>query len=56
MIGSVVGAQVGARLSSRLKADQLKIMLASLVLLVMVKMLFSLLLAPDQLLVPKGGH
>jgi hypothetical protein len=26
------------------------------VLLVMVKMLFSLLLAPDQLLVPKGGH
>ena len=56
MIGSVIGAQVGARLSSRLKADQLKIMLASLVLLVMVKMLFSLLLAPDQLLVPMGGH
>ncbi len=56
MVGSVVGAQVGARFSSRLKADQLKIMLASLVLLVMVKMLFSLLLAPDHLLVPKGGH
>lgn len=56
MIGSVVGAQVGARFSSRLKADQLKIMLASLVLLVMVKMLFTLLLAPDHLLAPKGGH
>ncbi len=56
MIGSVIGAQVGARLSSRLKADQLKIMLAILVLLVMVKMLFSLLLTPDLLLAPRGGH
>ena len=56
MIGSVIGAQVGARLSSRFQADQLKIMLASLVLLVMVKMLLSLLLAPDLLLAPKGGH
>jgi len=56
MLGSVVGAQVGARISSRLKADQLKILLASLVLLVMVKMLFSLLLTPDHLLAPTGGH
>jgi uncharacterized membrane protein YfcA len=56
MIGSVAGAQVGARISSRLKADQLKIMLACLVLLVMVKMLFSLLLPPEFLLAPKGGH
>lgn len=56
MIGSVIGAQVGARLSSRFKADQLKIMLAILVLLVMAKMLFTLLLAPDLLLAPRGGH
>ncbi len=56
MIGSVIGAQVGARLSTRLKADQLKIMLAVLVLLVMVKMLFSLLLPPELLLAPRGGH
>ncbi len=56
MIGSVLGAQAGARLSTRLKADQLKIMLAILVLLVMVKMLFSLLLTPDLLLAPRGGH
>ncbi len=56
MIGSVVGAQAGARLSCHLKADQLKILLATLVLIVMVKMLLSLLLAPEFLLAPLGGH
>jgi len=56
MIGSVFGAQIGARLSTRLKADQLKILLACLVLLVMLKMLFSLVLPPDHILTPRGGH
>ena len=56
MIGSVIGAQAGVKLSRRLKADQLKILLASLVLIVMVKMLFSLLVTPDLLLLPMGGE
>jgi len=56
LIGSTLGAQVGARLSTRLKDDQLKIYLASLVLLVMVKMLLSLVLTPHNLLSYHGGH
>jgi len=56
LIGSTFGAQVGARLSTRLKDDQLKIFLASLVLLVMVKMLLSLVLTPNILLSYHGGH
>ncbi|MGW8185979.1 MAG: sulfite exporter TauE/SafE family protein [Desulfobacterales bacterium] len=56
LIGSTFGAQVGARLSTRLKEDQLKIFLASLVLLVMVKMLLSLVLTPNILLAYHGGH
>jgi uncharacterized membrane protein YfcA len=56
LLGSTVGAQFGVRLSKRLKADQLKILLASIVLLVMVQMLVSLILPPHLLLAPKGGH
>lgn len=56
LIGSTLGAQIGARLSTRLKEDQLKIFLASLVLLVMVKMLLSLVLPPHVLLSYHGGH
>jgi len=56
LLGSSLGAQVGAKVSKRLKGDQLKILLASLVLLVMVKMLLDLLLTPDTLLDYIGGH
>ena len=56
LLGSTVGAQFGVRLSKRLKADQLKILLASIVLLVMVQMLMSLVLPPHLLLAHKGGH
>jgi uncharacterized membrane protein YfcA len=56
LAGSTSGAQVGARLSRRLKGDQLKILLASLVLLVMLKMLFDLLLPPGVLFSKMGGH
>ena len=56
LIGSTFGAQIGARLSTRLKDDQLKIFLAVLVLVVMVKMLFSLVLPPHTLLSYHGGH
>ncbi len=56
LIGSTLGAQVGAKISRRLKADQLKILLASIVLLVMVQILVGLILTPKLLLGYKGGH
>jgi uncharacterized membrane protein YfcA len=56
LVGSVVGAQLGAKASKRLEADQLKILMAVIVLLVMAKMLFGLLMAPDVLVGLKGGH
>jgi len=56
LVGSTLGAQFGAKISRRLKGDQLKIILASLVLLVMVKMLLGLLLKPSILLAYIGGH
>ena len=55
LIGSTIGAQVGAKLSKHLKDDQLKIFLASIVLIVMVKMLVGLLLHPHSLLSYYGG-
>jgi uncharacterized membrane protein YfcA len=56
LCGSTVGAQFGARLGHRLKADHLKIILASVVLLVMAKILLGLILQPDILLNLKGGQ
>lgn len=56
LAGSTTGAQIGARVSNRLKANQLKIILASIVLLVMVKMAVGLLLTPGTLLSYGGGH
>ena len=56
LAGSTTGAQVGARISTKLKADQLKIVLASIVLLVMVKMAVGLLLRPGLMLSVAGGH
>lgn len=56
LVGSSIGAQVGAKLGRKLRGDQLKILLASLVLIVMVKMLYQLLARPDVLLAYMGGH
>ncbi len=56
LLGSTIGAQVGAKISRNLKAEQLKIILASIVLMVMFKMLFGLLLEPSVLLAYMGGH
>jgi uncharacterized protein len=56
LLGSTVGAQFGARISRRLKADQLKIILASVVLFVMIQMLVGLVLPPGIMLAYKGGH
>jgi len=56
LIGSALGAQVGAKVGKKLGGEQLKILLASLVLIVMVKMLYDLLVRPDVLLAYMGGH
>jgi uncharacterized membrane protein YfcA len=45
----VIGAQVGTRLGTRLKAEQLRILLALLVLGVCLKILFELVLQPSEL-------
>ncbi|MBW2000462.1 MAG: sulfite exporter TauE/SafE family protein, partial [Deltaproteobacteria bacterium] len=55
LIGSTVGAQVGARWSVKLRRDQLKILLASIVLIVMFKMLVGLIWPPEILLSYYGG-
>lgn len=56
LFGSTLGAQIGAKISDRLKADQLKILLASIVLLVMLRMLGELLMPPQLMLSIMGGH
>jgi uncharacterized membrane protein YfcA len=56
LLGSTLGAQFGARLSRKLKADQLKILLASIVLVVMIQMLTGLILPPHLMLTYKGAH
>lgn len=54
--GSTVGAQIGARVGRRLRGDQLKILLASIVLLVMIKMAVGLILTPEIHLTLSKGH
>ena len=56
LIGSTFGAQVGAILGRKLKADQLKILLAVIVLVVTVKIITELTLSPSLLLAQAGGH
>jgi len=46
-LGGLLGAQIGARVSRRLRPDQLKIILAVIVLFAMVKLSADLLLPPD---------
>jgi uncharacterized membrane protein YfcA len=55
-LGSTAGAQIGARLARLLRGDQLKIVLASVVLLVTAKMAYRLVVAPATLLSYAGGH
>ena len=54
-VGSTVGAQIGARMARLLRGDQLKIILASVVLVVTVKMAVGLIMTPSNLLSYAGG-
>jgi uncharacterized membrane protein YfcA len=56
LLGSTIGAQVGAVFGRKLKADQLKILLAGIVLVVTVKIIFELTLTPSLLISQAGGH
>jgi len=56
LVGSTVGAQIGAIFGRKMKGDQLKIILASIVLVVTAKIVFDLTLTPSLLLSQAGGH
>ena len=56
LLGSTVGAQVGAVFGRKLKGEQLKIILAVIVLVVTVKIVFEITLTPSLLLSQAGGH
>lgn len=56
LIGSSFGAQMGTVLSKKLNAEQLKILLALLILSVGVKILFEIILTPSFLLAYGGGQ
>ncbi len=56
LLGSTIGAQVGTVFGRKLKGDQLKIILAVIVLIVTAKIVLELTLTPSLLLGQGGGH
>ena len=57
LLGGVVGAQIGARIGVKLKAEQLRILLAILVLGMCGKLAADLLIMPSELFsIGAGGH
>ena len=58
LVGGVVGAQIGTRIGVKLKAEQLRILLAIMVLAVCGKLAFDLLVMPSELysIGAGGGH
>ena len=49
LLGAVVGAQFGTRIGAMLKGEQLRGLLAMIVLMVCVKLVFDVVLTPDDL-------
>ena len=58
LVGGVIGAQIGTRIGVYLKAEQLRILLALMVIVVCAKLGLDLLLMPSELysLGAAGGH
>lgn len=58
LVGGVIGAQIGTRIGVKMKAEQLRILLALMVLVVCGKLALDLLLQPSELysLGAPGGH
>ncbi len=55
LVGSTVGAQFGARVGRRLRGEQIRILLATIVLAFAVKFVVDLLVTPDNLVSIGGG-
>jgi hypothetical protein len=49
LTGAVIGAQLGARVGVRLRGEQLRILLAAMVLLVCGKLLYDLMITPGDI-------
>ncbi|WP_164659461.1 sulfite exporter TauE/SafE family protein [Tropicibacter sp. Alg240-R139] len=58
LVGGVIGAQIGTRIGVKMKAEQLRVLLALMVLVVCGKLALDLLLQPTELysLGAAGGH
>ncbi|MBO9450915.1 sulfite exporter TauE/SafE family protein [Tropicibacter sp. R16_0] len=58
LVGGVIGAQIGTRIGVKMKAEQLRVLLALMVLVVCGKLALDLLLQPSELysLGAAGGH
>ena len=57
LIGGVVGAQIGVRIGAKLKAEQMRVLLAGMVLVVCGKLAFDLIVEPTELFsIGAGGH
>jgi uncharacterized membrane protein YfcA len=59
MAGGVIGAQIGAAAGDKLKAEQLRFLLATMVLLMGMRMAWNLIAAPQDIYSiapPIGGH
>jgi uncharacterized membrane protein YfcA len=58
LVGGVIGAQFGTMFGAKLKAEQLRILLAIMVLFVCAKLGFDLIVQPSELfsLGVAGGH
>src|SRR5512139_56435 len=56
LLGSTIGAQIGTVFGRKLKGEQLKVLLAAIVLIVTVKIVFELTLTPSLLISQAGGH
>jgi uncharacterized membrane protein YfcA len=48
MVGGVIGAQFGARIGQNIRGDQLRALLALLILAVAVRFLAGLVATPDE--------
>ncbi len=55
IVGGVIGAQIGAQLALKLKAEQLRVLLALLVLSVALKLTYDLLVQPTELFSVAAG-
>ena len=55
LVGGVIGAQIGVRVAPRLRAEQMRVLLALLVLVVCAKIGYDLVRTPDEFYTMGGG-